>query len=127
MSCNLLLFKQDHLLLLRTEPWVSALGPAPALILPDFFAGLQDFADSVGPLATPTLGFLNAPQADTTCVALEGVDYESKTSEILTATFHGWAKKRKRGLQILRPHPKAHSLAPPSTMICLPDSFEFNP
>ena len=50
MTCNLPLFKQDLLLLLRTEPWVSAPGPAPALILPDFFAGLQDFADSVGPL-----------------------------------------------------------------------------
>ena len=50
MTCNLLLFKQDHLLLLRTEPWINAPGPAPALILPDFFAGLQDFADSVGPL-----------------------------------------------------------------------------
>ena len=49
MTCNLPLFKQDHLLLLRTEPWVSAPGPA-ALILPDFFAGLQDFVDSVGPL-----------------------------------------------------------------------------
>ena len=50
MTCILPLFKQDHLLLLRTEPWVSAPGPAPALILPDFFAGLQDFVDSVGPL-----------------------------------------------------------------------------
>ena len=50
MTCNLLLFKQDHLLLLRTEPWINAPGPAPALILPDFFAGLQDFVDSVGPL-----------------------------------------------------------------------------
>ena len=57
MTCNLLLFKQDHLLLLRTEPWINAPDPAPALILPDFFAGLQDFADSVGPLlATMTKG-----------------------------------------------------------------------
>ena len=50
MTWNLPLFKQDHLLLLRTESWVSAPGPAPALILPDFFAGLQDFPDPVGPL-----------------------------------------------------------------------------
>ena len=51
MTCNLLLFKQDNLILLRTEPWAIAPGPAPALILPDIFAGLQEFADSVGPLA----------------------------------------------------------------------------
>ena len=48
--------QQDHHdSVVSHEPVVTGVGgidpaPAPALILPDFFAGLQDFPDPVGPL-----------------------------------------------------------------------------